>query len=143
MCCCCCFAAVTPDLPHMLACSWHVLKVPLSFATSDKVLLGMIKAKCTKRKKYVLVVSIDNLDRCPHRQIVKVLEAVHLLLEQEEVIVFNHMIIRTYTLRAFRLIVFRIFQTSQNIFRNYSAPCGPPVPHLACTDLLTPRSATP
>lgn len=33
----------------------------------------------------MLVVSIDNLDRCPHRQIVKVLEAVHLLLEKDKV----------------------------------------------------------
>lgn len=45
----------------------------------------MIKAKCTDRENFVLVVSIDNLDRCPHRQIVKVLEAAHLLLEQHEV----------------------------------------------------------
>lgn len=45
----------------------------------------MIKAKCTDREKFVLVVSIDNLDRCPHRQIVKALEAAHLLLEQNEV----------------------------------------------------------
>lgn len=52
---------------------------------SCKLLLGMIKAKCTEQEKYVLVVSIDNLDRCPYRQIVKVLEAAHLLLEQEEV----------------------------------------------------------
>lgn len=34
---------------------------------------------------YLLVVCIDNLDRCPHRQIVKVLEAVHLLLEHNKV----------------------------------------------------------
>lgn len=48
---------------------------------ASKVLLGMIKAKCTDRETFVLVVSIDNLDRCPHRQIVQVLEAAHQVLE--------------------------------------------------------------
>lgn len=47
-----------------------------------------MKVKCTEREKYVLVVSIDNFDRCPYRQIVKVLEAAHLLLEQEEMVIF-------------------------------------------------------
>lgn len=45
----------------------------------------MIKDRSTDTEKYALVVSIDNLDRCPHRNIVKVLEAVHLLLERDEV----------------------------------------------------------
>lgn len=47
----------------------------------------MLKDKSNKddRNDYLLVVCIDNLDRCPHRQIVKVLEAVHLLLEYTEV----------------------------------------------------------
>ncbi|CAM9628063.1 unnamed protein product [Ectocarpus sp. 12 AP-2014] len=49
------------------------------------VLLGMLEQKSTKEDRYMLVVSIDNLDRCPHRQIVKVLEAVHLLLEKDNV----------------------------------------------------------
>ncbi|CAM9693883.1 unnamed protein product, partial [Laminaria digitata] len=50
-----------------------------------QVLLGMLERKSTKEHMYMLVVSIDNLDRCPHRQIVKVLEAVHLLLEKDKV----------------------------------------------------------
>lgn len=45
----------------------------------------MLESKSSEDKKYLLVISIDNLDRCPHRQIVKVLEAVHLLLEYNEV----------------------------------------------------------
>lgn len=45
----------------------------------------MLEQKSTKEDRYMLVVSIDNLDRCPHRQIVKVLEAVHLLLEKDNV----------------------------------------------------------
>eukprot|EP00903_Cladosiphon_okamuranus_P022759 g20951.t1 len=50
-----------------------------------QVLLGMLKKKSKGTEKYMLVVSIDNLDRCPPRQIVKVLEAVHLLLEKDKV----------------------------------------------------------
>ncbi len=45
----------------------------------------MLKTRSSKDEKYLLVVSIDNLDRCPHRQIVRVLEAVHLLLENNDV----------------------------------------------------------
>ena len=50
-----------------------------------QVLLDMLESKSTKDVRYLLAVSIDNLDRCPHRQIVKVLEAVHLLLERNGV----------------------------------------------------------
>ncbi|CAM9643523.1 unnamed protein product [Scytosiphon promiscuus] len=52
-----------------------------------EILLGMLKDKSNSddRNDYLLVVCVDNLDRCPHRQIVKVLEAVHLLLERAEV----------------------------------------------------------
>ncbi|CAM9597767.1 unnamed protein product [Scytosiphon promiscuus] len=52
-----------------------------------QVLLGMLEEKSCKDKEhdYLLVVCIDNLDRCPHREIVKVLEAVHLLLEHNKV----------------------------------------------------------
>ena len=52
---------------------------------SPKVLLGMLERNSTEEHRYMLVVSIDNLDRCPHRQIVNVLEAVHLLLEKDKV----------------------------------------------------------
>lgn len=45
----------------------------------------MLKEKSTTDEMYLLVVSIDNLDRCPHRQIVKELEAVHLFLEVDQV----------------------------------------------------------
>ncbi|CAM9288617.1 unnamed protein product [Ectocarpus sp. 8 AP-2014] len=49
-----------------------------------KILLDMLKDRSTENNKFALVVSIDNLDRCPHRNIVKVLEAVHLLLELDQ-----------------------------------------------------------
>lgn len=45
----------------------------------------MLASKSFKDVKYLPVISIDNLDRCPHRQIIEVLEAVHLLLEYNEV----------------------------------------------------------
>ena len=67
----------------LLVCSrLHHISVDVN---APKVLLSMLERKSTKDDRYMLVVSIDNLDRCPHRQIVKVLEAVHLLLENDEV----------------------------------------------------------
>ncbi|CAB1106251.1 unnamed protein product [Ectocarpus sp. CCAP 1310/34] len=47
-----------------------------------QLLLDMIKDMGTEKEKFALVVSIDNLDRCPHDDIVQVLQAVHFLLEK-------------------------------------------------------------
>lgn len=58
------------------------------FPVGPKVLLNMLKAKEKGGENFLLVVSIDNLDRCPHREIVKVLEAVHLLLEHDQVRIY-------------------------------------------------------
>lgn len=52
---------------------------------APKVLFRMLEQKSAKEHSYVVVASIDNLGQCPHRQIVKVLEAVHLLLENGKV----------------------------------------------------------
>lgn len=69
-----------PIKPNFVVQRCHDALILLVNSVHRKVLLDMMKAKGT-----LLVVSIDNLDRCPHREIVKVLEAVHLLLEQDQV----------------------------------------------------------